>query len=64
MVVHQKAIFMTVEYVDFAYVDDRERLDIERVEEGGGASLRDSGFVRTHCNHPRDRGQAGFAGRH
>ena len=29
MVVHEKTVFMTVDYVDAPYVDDRERLDIE-----------------------------------
>jgi KUP system potassium uptake protein len=44
MVVHQKAIFMTVEYVDSARVDDRERLDIERLAEGRWRVVARFGF--------------------
>jgi KUP system potassium uptake protein len=35
---------MTVDYVDSAYVDDRERLDIERLEEGRWRVVARFGF--------------------
>jgi KUP system potassium uptake protein len=31
MVVHERTFFMTIEFVDAPYVDDQERLDIERL---------------------------------
>src|SRR6185295_380382 len=31
MVVHEKTVFVTVEFIDAPYVDDDERLDIERL---------------------------------
>lgn len=34
MVVHEKAVFVNVDFADSPYVDDEERLDIERLEEG------------------------------
>jgi KUP system potassium uptake protein len=34
MVVHERCIFMNVEFAETAYVDDAERLDIERLNEG------------------------------
>lgn len=34
MVIHERTIFMTVEFVDTPYVDDDERLDIEKLDEG------------------------------
>jgi len=38
MVIHEKTVFVAVEFVDTAYVEDAERLDIERIEQhpGGG----------------------------
>ncbi len=34
MVVHEKTVFVTVEFIDAPYVDDEERLDIERLADG------------------------------
>jgi KUP system potassium uptake protein len=34
MVVHEKTIFVNVEFANAPYVDDEERLDIERLDEG------------------------------
>jgi KUP system potassium uptake protein len=34
MVVHEKTVFINVEFADSPYVDDDERLDIDRLEEG------------------------------
>jgi KUP system potassium uptake protein len=34
LVVHEKTVFITVEFVDSPYVDDAERLDIERLDGG------------------------------
>ena len=34
MVVHEKTVFVTVEFIDSPYVDDAERLDIERLADG------------------------------
>ena len=34
MVVHERCIFMNVEFAETAYVDDAERLDIERLNKG------------------------------
>ena len=34
MVVHEKTIFVNVEFADMPYVDDDERLEIDRLEEG------------------------------
>lgn len=34
MVIHERTIFMTVEYVDTPYVDDQERLDLEKLDGG------------------------------
>ena len=34
MVVHERTIFMTVDFVDIPYVDDDERLDIEKLGDG------------------------------
>jgi KUP system potassium uptake protein len=33
MVMHEKTVFVSVEFTDTAYVDDSERLDIERIEQ-------------------------------
>jgi KUP system potassium uptake protein len=34
MVIHERTLFMTVDFVDTPYVDDDERLDIEKLEGG------------------------------
>jgi len=34
MVLHERTFFLTVDFVDTPYVDDHERLDIEKLEEG------------------------------
>jgi KUP system potassium uptake protein len=47
MVVHERTFFMTVEFVDAPYVDDRERLDIERLGEGTWRVVASFGFRET-----------------
>jgi KUP system potassium uptake protein len=34
MVIHERTLFMTVDFVDIPYVDDEERLEIERLDHG------------------------------
>lgn len=44
MVVHEKTIFLTVEFVDSPYVDDAERLDIDRLGDGTWRLIAQFGF--------------------
>ena len=44
MVVHEKTIFVTVEFADVPYVDDSERLDIERLDESSWRLIVVFGF--------------------
>ncbi len=47
MVFHERTIFMTVEFVDVPYVDDHERLDIERLDDGLWRVIAVFGFRET-----------------
>jgi KUP system potassium uptake protein len=47
MVVHERTIFMTVEFVDVPYVDDDERLDIEKLDDGFWRVIGVFGFRET-----------------
>jgi len=44
MVIHERTIFLTVEFADTAYVDDAERLDIERLDDGTWRVIACFGF--------------------
>jgi KUP system potassium uptake protein len=44
MVVHEKTVFINVEFADSPYVDDEERLDIERLDEGRWRLTANFGF--------------------
>ncbi len=44
LVVHEKTVFVTVEFVDSPYVDDAERLDIERLGEASWRLIVVFGF--------------------
>ncbi|HUP95571.1 MAG TPA: KUP/HAK/KT family potassium transporter [Burkholderiales bacterium] len=44
MVLHEKTLFVTVEFIDVPYVDDSERLDIERLGEGTWRLIAVFGF--------------------
>jgi KUP system potassium uptake protein len=47
MVVHERTIFMTVEFVDVPYVGDDERLDIEKLDDGFWRVIAVFGFRET-----------------
>lgn len=47
MIVHERTIFMTVDFVDTAYVDDLERLDIKRLDSGTWRIIAIFGFRET-----------------
>jgi KUP system potassium uptake protein len=47
MVFHERTIFMTVEFVDIPYVDDDERLEIEKLDEGLWRVVAVFGFRET-----------------
>jgi KUP system potassium uptake protein len=44
MVIHERTIFLTVEFADTAYVDDAERLDMERLDDGTWRVIACFGF--------------------
>ena len=44
MVVHEKTIFVCVEFANVPYIDDAERLDIERLDEGSWRVISQFGF--------------------
>jgi KUP system potassium uptake protein len=47
MVIHERTLFMTVEFVDTPYVDDEERLDIEKLDDGTWRVIAVFGFRET-----------------
>ena len=44
MVMHERTIFLTVEFADTAYVEDSERLDMERLDDGTWRLIACFGF--------------------
>ncbi len=44
MVMHERTIFLTVEFADTAYVEDAERLDMERLDDGTWRLIACFGF--------------------